>query len=436
MRGCRVELGVVESALNQHAGVQRAVMALHDDGAGGKRLVGYVVLVKGEAPTGRQLQDYLRQRLPAFMVPAEIIVLADLPLTPNGKLDRRALPLSEARLEHSLPEAPRTELEVALARIWSDVLRVPHVGLRDNFFELGGHSLIAVRLCQRARRDLGRELPLSVLFSRPTVHEVAQWMVGRDMSSLSYRTPLRTGQGAKHLVAFAPTMLGHGSHYGRLVSELAIDCAMATCRIPGTLPGEQPLTSVEEIAAHCKHHLIVPGEHEEWSLVGWSFGGVVAYEMARQMLAEGLPLRRLVLVDAFLPMTSKADDPGEEAATLEELRRLAARSRAAEGDGSSLEASFDLEAASRVYRANVSALRAYTPEPCRLPIADVRAARTLDGGTLVGRPAGSFSDRSSVVTVPGDHESIFAPEHLPGLARAVTAALRGEDVDLEPRAPH
>jgi hypothetical protein len=119
---------------------------------------------------------------------------------------------------------------------------------------------------------------------------------------------------------------------------------------------------------------------------------------------------------------------------LQELRRLAARSRAAEGGGASLDASFDIEAASRVYRANVSALRAYTPKPCRLPIADVRAAGTLDGCTLVGRPVGSFSDRCSVVTVPGDHESIFAPEHLPGLARAVKAALRGEDVALEHRA--
>ncbi len=441
LRGYRVEPGEIESALSQHPGVQRAAVAVHDDGAGGKRLVGYVVHVEGEAPTGRQLHDYLRKRLPAFMVPAEILPLTALPLTPNGKLDRRALPLPEARLECAVFEAPRTELEAALARIWSEVLRVPQVGPRDNFFELGGHSLIAVRLCQRARRDLGKELPLSVLFSRPTVHEVAQWMVGRDTLPLSYRTPLRSEQGAKHLVAFAPTVLGHGSHYGRLASELAIDCAMATCRIPGTLPGEEPLRSVEDIAAHCRQQLIVAGEHEEWSLVGWSFGGVVAYEMARQMLAEGLPLRRVVLIDAFLPRTSKADDPGEEAATLKELRRLAARSRAAESGATSPEAtflddSFDLEAASRVYRANVSALRAYAPKPCSLPIADVRAARTLDGRKLIGPPIGSFSDRYSVVTVPGDHESIFAPEHLPGLARAVKAALRGEGADPEPRNRH
>lgn len=410
VRGHRIEPGEIESVLSAHAGVSQAVVVAHEDVPGDKRLVAYVVAAHGRAPTSSQLREYLKERLPESMVPSAVMTLEELPLTPNGKVDRRALPAPHGRPKAAAYEAPRTELERALARIWAEVLRVPQVGIHDNFFELGGHSLKSIRLSQRILREVGRELPLNVLFSRPTVHDIARWMTENAADVSSYRIPLRAVRGAERMLAFMPTILGSGVHYSRLAQKLSSECAMRTCRIPGTMPGEETLTSIEELAAHCKRQLIVRGEYEEWSLVGWSFGGALAYEMARQMVADGFRIRHLVLIDAFLPATgSPASAPLCEQAISREQQNV-----------------LDREIASKIHRANCAALHAYKPPPCNLPVTDIRATQALDAlgdGAHAGRPIASLSETRSIVRVPGGHYSMFSPEHLADLAHAVDAAL-------------
>ncbi|RKH42515.1 non-ribosomal peptide synthetase, partial [Corallococcus llansteffanensis] len=172
LRGFRIELGEVETALAQQPGVSEAVVLVRGDGAD-KRLVGYVVAKEGHALDADTLRSGLRQGMPEYMVPAALVVLDALPLNANGKVDRKALPEPEAPRTGNTYEAPRTEVEAKLAAIWTEVLRLERVGVKDNFFALGGHSLLATQVVSRIRTQLGREMPLRLLFEAPTVEALA-----------------------------------------------------------------------------------------------------------------------------------------------------------------------------------------------------------------------------------------------------------------------
>lgn len=167
IRGYRIELGEIELALAQHPDVREAVVLAND---GGKRLVAYV---SGTA-TAKQLKEFLKERLPEYMLPSSFVVLDSLPLTTTGKVDRNALPIDQIGVETKENYvAPRTALEQVLAGIFSEVLSLPRVGADDSFFDLGGHSLLAIQLVSRVREAFQLELPLRKLFEAPTVAGLA-----------------------------------------------------------------------------------------------------------------------------------------------------------------------------------------------------------------------------------------------------------------------
>src|SRR5438270_910544 len=172
IRGFRIELGEIEAALQQCAGVRQAVVIAREDEPGNKRLVAYVVAAgAGEELESRELREQLKGRLPEYMVPIAYVRMEELPLTPNGKLDRKRLPQPEQREagSGSKYQAPRTAEEEILCGIWEQVLKVDRVGVAENFFELGGHSLLATQVIARVREAFAVELPLRVLFEKPTV---------------------------------------------------------------------------------------------------------------------------------------------------------------------------------------------------------------------------------------------------------------------------
>ncbi len=175
VRGYRIELGEIEGALLDHQGLEQAVAGVLGGEGEDKRLVVWVVARAGsEEVSGEKLREYLRGRLPDYMVPGVIVKLKELPLTTNGKVDRKALPHPVA--EHEAVEehlAPQTPVEQVVAEIWCAVLNVERVGLQDNFFKLGGHSLLATQVVARLRSSLGVELPLRTLFEFATVAGLA-----------------------------------------------------------------------------------------------------------------------------------------------------------------------------------------------------------------------------------------------------------------------
>jgi acyl carrier protein len=174
VRGFRVELGEIESTLNQYGAVVESVVVDRKDSSGDIRLIAYFVPEVGVEPTSLELLTFLQEKLPSYMLPSAFIAIKEIPLTPNGKVDRRALPAPE-QIEVSTAGfiAPRTEMEQLVAEIWCEILGITQVGADSNFFDLGGHSLLATRVMNRIRERCGVELPLRVLFEFPTVVSLA-----------------------------------------------------------------------------------------------------------------------------------------------------------------------------------------------------------------------------------------------------------------------
>jgi acyl carrier protein len=174
VRGFRVELGEIESTLNQYRAVMESIVVDRKDSSGDIRLIAYFVPEVGVEPTSLELLTFLQEKLPSYMLPSAFIAIKEIPLTPNGKVDRRALPAPE-QIEVSTAGfiAPRTEMEQLVAEIWCEILGITQVGADSNFFDLGGHSLLATRVMNRIRERCGVELPLRVLFEFPTVVSLA-----------------------------------------------------------------------------------------------------------------------------------------------------------------------------------------------------------------------------------------------------------------------
>ncbi len=174
IRGFRIELGEIEAVLNNHPQIQQAVVIATVDIPGNKRLVAYVVS-ENESLSTHKLREFLKSKLPEYMVPAVFVTLDTLPLTANGKVDRLALPAPDGEITREQEYiAPRTAIELQLAQIWSSILNITSVGVQENFFELGGNSLLVVKLLSQLRQAYRVDLPVHCLFEFPTVAGIAQ----------------------------------------------------------------------------------------------------------------------------------------------------------------------------------------------------------------------------------------------------------------------
>ena len=192
VRGFRIELGEIEAALLKLSGVREAVVLAREDSAGSdKQLVAYAVANAGDAVTGEQLREQLRQALPDYMVPTKVILLEKLPLTPNGKIDRKALPDANAVSFERPYVAPSTPTEVGIATIWAEVLHRQNVSADANFFELGGHSLTATQVVSRIRQQFSISLALRTLFESPVLSALAAAVDAAGPASVAVAAPIR-----------------------------------------------------------------------------------------------------------------------------------------------------------------------------------------------------------------------------------------------------
>jgi amino acid adenylation domain-containing protein len=310
IRGFRIELGEIEAALAQHPAVREAVVLAREDAPDEKRLVAYVVADS----TADELRRFLKDKLPEYMVPAVVVLLAALPVTPNGKVDRRALPApdrSRPELEKAFV-APRDELELQLAQIWEEVLGVRPVGVTDNFFELGGHSLLAVRLFAIIEKRLGKKLPLMAVFQGATVEHLAgllrQPATTGPQNSL---VPIQSG-GSKPPLFLVHPAGGHVFPYVHLAQLLGPDQPCYGLQARGLEEGQDPHTRIEDMAAWYIQALQTVQSTGPYLLGGWSMGGVVAFEMAQQLHAQGQRVALLAFFDGRIP-TADETFPEEDA---------------------------------------------------------------------------------------------------------------------------
>jgi amino acid adenylation domain-containing protein/thioester reductase-like protein len=194
IRGFRIELGEIEAVLSQYPAVRETVVIVREDRPDDKRIVAYIVSHEVPVPTPHELRQFLKDKLPDYMIPSAFVTLEALPLTPNGKIDRQALSqfkVDRDQLSDDTFVAPRTSEEKMLASIWADVLGLEKVSIFDDFFELGGHSILATRLVSRIGETFATELPLHYLFQSPTIAGIAQAIEqARQADNLSVTTSI------------------------------------------------------------------------------------------------------------------------------------------------------------------------------------------------------------------------------------------------------
>lgn len=178
LRGFRIEPGEIEAALRAYGNLREALVMVREDAPGDKRLVAYLVWDESPPSATAELRDFLRERLPAYMIPAAFVNMPAFPRNPNGKIDRRALPAPDAR-PAGVPVSPRTHMEEIIAGIWRQLLNLKQIGIHDNFFDLGGHSLLLAQVHQQISDTLNRpDLPLTDLFKYPTIATLARHLSG------------------------------------------------------------------------------------------------------------------------------------------------------------------------------------------------------------------------------------------------------------------
>ncbi len=186
IRGFRTELGEIEGALAQHPDVRECVVLARETSPGDKQLAAYVVQTAKQALPAGEIRNFLKTKLPGYMVPSAFIILDTLPLTPNGKVDRRALPApdqSHTQLADAYV-APRTPEEQLLSQIWAEVLKIEKIGVHDNFFDLGGHSLMATQVVSRMRAAFDHDIALRSLFEAPTIESLVEVITKQQAAEL------------------------------------------------------------------------------------------------------------------------------------------------------------------------------------------------------------------------------------------------------------
>ncbi|MBA3825727.1 MAG: amino acid adenylation domain-containing protein, partial [Ktedonobacterales bacterium] len=244
LRGYRIEMGEIERVLDAQPGVQASLVVVHTGADGDKRLVGYVV---GAGLSGTQVRADLQALLPAYLVPAAIVVLAALPLTSTGKVDRRALPDPWGAAAPSLAatELPQGPLEVEVAALWAGVLRHPVIGRHDDFFALGGNSLRATQLVARMRTAFQLDLALAALFDAPTVAQLSAFIAQeRAMARASRPVPALTAHGQT-----APQALSYAQERLWFLEQLQPDSALYVVALAVTLQRVLDQTTLERALA-------------------------------------------------------------------------------------------------------------------------------------------------------------------------------------------
>ncbi|MDO9105380.1 MAG: amino acid adenylation domain-containing protein [Methylovulum sp.] len=442
IRGFRVECGEIEAALKACPGVQNAVVLSHT-ATGSAQLVAYIVPVaNGQVVDAATLSAALQTRLPGYMVPSSWVLLDQLPLTVNGKVDRNALrQLVVGQQSRQAYIAPVTETEQRLVGIWQELLGLERVGVHDNFFDMGGHSLLSVRLMAAIQQTFDCDLPLSALVQNPTIAGQARRLHNQGGKPW---TPLVSLQANGDQPPFFCVHAAGGSvlPYRELALQLGGQRPFYGVESPG-LNGEDVTGSIEELAARYIAAIRVIQPQGPYYLGGGSLGGVIAFEMARQLVQIGEVVALLALFDSYTPAVVLAyeqahqlqhDDReilllGEFARNLGLYDGNGAQAPTASGQHASEMMAQILEQAQRlellstdlpagrigqlfnVFKTHTLAMNAYKPQAYPGRITLFCTAKQADAGGWL-----AWAEGVDMISVPGDHYSLLQGENAVFLA--------------------
>ncbi|SDY17742.1 non-ribosomal peptide synthetase [Thermoactinomyces sp. DSM 45892] len=438
IRGYRIELGEIENRLAQHDAVLNALVLIKEDSQGEKYLCAYVEM--GSEATNEDLVEWIAKRLPLYMIPSAFVRVSTFPLTHNGKIDRRALPepnqSSITVHDKQAYLAPRNELEQAMVQLWEEVLQVEPIGVLDNFFAMGGHSLKALNLVNKVSKKFERSLPLSVLFKNPTVASLCEMLQSHADDVSGNVILLNEGD-----EAVAPLFVVHGQGGGiinfvHLAQAFESKRTIYAFQALGYDDGEPIELSVEQMAERYIAEMRQIAPTGPYHLMGWSFGGLLVYEITKQLEEQGEAVAYLGICDVkprskeSLPKWDEKRDPLIRYALLQgmEESRLAKRSEEEQlqvcqqliGDEVSegvLEEEVSLSKL-RIIAINGLALRKY--QPTGTICADIHLFLALEDSLLQDAQPEEIVDLWSGLTegqvkyslTGGDHYSMLEPPHI------------------------
>ncbi|MGH2364062.1 MAG: thioesterase domain-containing protein [Chloroflexota bacterium] len=312
LRGFRIELEEVEAALATHEAVSQAAVVVREDWPGDKRLVAYVVPEGTDQLPPEHLRRHAREHVPEYMVPSVFVTLPDLPLAPNGKVDWSALPVPDPagqQLERLTP--PSDDLERGIASIWAELLHVPNATLdsETSFFDYGGHSLLAVRMLTAVERWHGGRASLASFIQAPTIAELATLLRSMQQANhipaaLPVRTPAKRDTAACTLFL---TTAGYGTLMSlrSLAQQLPSETVCWTLQPPGAGDEPWPFNTLKELAAEYVTAMRRIQPEGPYALLGYSIGGLTAFEVAQQLLAQGEEVAFLGLLDTLFPVAMR-----------------------------------------------------------------------------------------------------------------------------------
>lgn len=315
VRGYRIELEEIEQNLLKEDKIKQAVVIAREDTPGHPRLVAYIIV-------SEQLNDnYLKVQfdswqhnllavLPEYMVPDDFVIMDTIPITPNGKIDRKALPKPDQSHIQRSGElvAPRTSNEKLVADIWQELMGLENISVFDNFFELGGRSLVAVQIMARIEKETGKRLPLATLFEHSTVEKLAA-RLEIDTSSITWESLVSIKASGNKM----PLYIVHGAGlnvllFNALAMNMDADQPVYGLQAKGLNGIDAPLDVMEEIAANYIAEIIAKNPDGPYALAGYSLGGIIAYEMAKQLMAAGKEVKMLAMFDTYAEQ-STVNDP-------------------------------------------------------------------------------------------------------------------------------
>ena len=447
IRGFRIELAEIEAALMSHPAIRQSKVAVRGSGSAGKHLMAWVTA--DEAVSEQDLRHWLDDRLPAYMRPDRILQLSAMPLNANGKVDLAALPEPSAAFIAERSE-PQGELEIRLAAIWRELLGIEEIGRDDDFFDLGGNSLIGLRMFARIGREFGASLPLSTLLRAKNVRALAAIIGNGADQKGSHPAHLATIQPLGHLPPIFAIHGGDGGviFYRELAERLSQDRPFHAIESPHLGSSEAiEIGSIEKTAAAYIELIRSIRPTGPYLLAGYSFGGLVAYEMAKQLAAAGESVPYLALFDTLnpvapirsysitervavrwrsqngMPLLGKVKTLAERFANgVETSRRIKAEVAAAER-ALPADAHSELRAV-QLREAHHEAMKAYQPSFYAGKMTLFRADAVNDKFEVPSDYGWSHLVRElEILDVPGEHLTLFDKENAPALARAFAKGL-------------
>lgn len=453
LRGVRIELREIEAILRQHAEVHDAIVIARKDATGETDLVAYLVTSERSQRIIEEMRTLGKTYLPVAMQPVVFVLLDALPYTPNGKIDHSALPAPDMR-EAARPRSvvlPRGSIESQILRIWERFLAMRPISVTDNFFDIGGHSLLAASVVAHINQQFNQSLGVSTLFQHGTIEQIAR-MLQPAPQEVMWSPLIRLQSGTSRNPLFCVHPAGGGIFcYAELARQLGPTQTVYGLQAQGLDGQEVEHTRIEAMATYYTQAIRTVQPSGPYNLLGWSMGGIIAFEMAQQLVQCGETVELLALLDSYAPSSAvlanidgegqiladfMQDFVGKPTRTLlaalegvesrdvsTQLTMMIAQAQAA-GLLSDTIDPFHVQQRFHIFRTLVQAAHYYQPQPYPGDVVLLRAAEHVDD---THSPTLGWSHlvhkRIAVHIVPGNHYTMVKEPYVQLLVKVLKSYL-------------